>query len=143
MPGSSSAQSLVTFCATCHRDSPPPGLKVTDPVVARFAPVGFQESACFRKSGGKFSCLTCHDPHRETPREAAFFRGVCAGCHGAGRAEKACPVQPAGDCVSCHMPRRIIQRNGIFTDHWSRVVRESGALRDNPPERDLHRLPQR
>jgi hypothetical protein len=123
-PGRSAAQSEVTFCASCHRDSPPPGLKVTDPVVVRFAPVGLQQSRCFRESG-KLSCGTCHDPHGGVSRDPDVYRLACMSCHSARPAAKVCPVRPQGDCVSCHMPRRIVQRNTIFTDHWIRVVRAS------------------
>jgi hypothetical protein len=124
VPGKSSAQSLVTFCATCHRDDPPPGLALTDPVVVRFAPAGFQQSRCFKESGGRLSCVSCHDAHGESSKDPAFYRGVCAGCHGGPASGKpGCPVRPEGDCVSCHMPKAIVQRNSVFTDHFIRIVR--------------------
>jgi len=125
---------MVEFCATCHRSTTPGGLQATDPVVVRFAPVGFRRSRCFRESGGRLSCVNCHDPHGDASHEPASYNQVCARCHDAdvkaavptpaSPADHACPVRPRGNCVSCHMPRRIIQRNGIFTDHWIRVVRE-------------------
>lgn len=90
------------------------------PIAIRFAPVGFQRSRCFRESRD-FSCVTCHDPHGNVRKEPEFYRTVCSGCHGNKPRQTPCPVQPRGDCVSCHMPRAIIQRNGIFTDHWIRV----------------------
>ncbi len=68
-------------------------------------------SGCFRGSGGKLGCISCHDPH-EAPSPAervAFYRDRCLRCHG----ESACslPVDTrrqkiAGDsCINCHMPR--------------------------------------
>ena len=33
-------------------------------------PYRLEQSACFKKSAGALSCLTCHDPHRKVPVEA-------------------------------------------------------------------------
>ena len=41
--------------------------------------------------------------------------------------QKACPVSPATNCVDCHMPRREIRGNGIFTDHWIRRPGSNGT----------------
>jgi predicted CXXCH cytochrome family protein len=45
--------------------------------------VSMQLSACYRKSGGKLSCLTCHDPHQQPGPAAApaYFRERCVSCH--------------------------------------------------------------
>lgn len=71
-------------------------------------------SKCYRSSGGRLSCITCHDPHVEPSREEApgFFREKCLSCH----TEKSCAVpiairqhkDPPDDCSSCHMPKRDI-----------------------------------
>lgn len=67
-------------------------------------------SQCFQKSGGKLSCMDCHDPH-ETPSESekvSFFRGRCLTCHGSGKtecSEKADLRTAVQDsCIQCHMP---------------------------------------
>jgi hypothetical protein len=77
-------------------------------------------SACFKKSGGKFGCTSCHDPHSVPPREEkiAFYRQRCLACHGAGpevdkmsvqapacslpRAERTAK-DPRDNCLLCHM----------------------------------------
>jgi hypothetical protein len=126
VPGRGSAAALVDFCATCHRNTAGVGLKPDDPVVVRFAPIGLRRSRCFRESRGRFSCVSCHDPHGDATHDAASYNQVCARCHegaAARAAGRVCPVQPRGNCISCHMPRQIIQRNSIFTDHYIRVVR--------------------
>jgi predicted CXXCH cytochrome family protein len=120
----SSARAVVDQCATCHRADPPPGLTAADPVVARFAPVGFLRSRCFRESGDRFSCVSCHDPHGDAGSDLNAYRAVCLGCHQQGARSAPCPVQPAGNCVACHMRRQLVQRNSVFTDHWIRVFRE-------------------
>jgi len=71
-------------------------------------------SKCYRSSGGRLSCITCHDPHVEPSREQApgYYRQKCLECH----TEKSCAVplairqrkQPPDDCAGCHMPKRDI-----------------------------------
>lgn len=115
-----SAASEVELCGTCHRKSLPAGVKAEDPVAVRFAPAGFIRSRCFRESRDRFGCSSCHNPHTNAATEPAHYRRVCGGCHGAGPEHSVCPVQPRGDCVSCHMPKKIVQRHSLFTDHWIR-----------------------
>ncbi len=47
-------------------------------------PYRLRQSRCFLESGGRLSCLTCHDPHRRVPEEqrAAQVRAACESCHG-------------------------------------------------------------
>jgi predicted CXXCH cytochrome family protein len=69
------------------------------------------ESRCFRGSGGRLGCTSCHDPHDKPEPAAApaFYRKRCQQCH----EEKPCSLpeaerrrQRADDsCVACHMPR--------------------------------------
>lgn len=63
-----------------------------------------RQSACFRASGGKLTCTTCHDPHVQLSRalSVAKTNGVCAGCHAEIPRIAAHPANR--DCVSCHMP---------------------------------------
>ncbi len=94
-------------------------------------PYRLQQSRCFLESGGKLSCLTCHDPHKRIPErtKAGFFRGVCESCHGreaCTRPEHAAGAGP-GDCVSCHMPKRRTEDvvHVVMTDH--KITRTPGG----------------
>src|SRR6059058_6628228 len=72
-------------------------------------------SKCFRGSGEKLSCISCHDPHVEPrPEEAAaYFKKKCLACH----TEKSCtlPLQirehqrQSDDCADCHMQKRDVR----------------------------------
>lgn len=72
-------------------------------------------SKCYRASGGRLSCITCHDPHVQPTREEApaYFAKKCLTCH----TNQSCKIPleqrlrqtPVNDCAGCHMPKRDIQ----------------------------------
>ena len=69
------------------------------------------ESRCFRASGGRLGCISCHDPHRlpEPAERVSYYRDRCLECH----ADRGCRLPTAvrrersrdDDCIGCHMPR--------------------------------------
>lgn len=85
-------------------------------------------SKCYRSSGGRMSCISCHDPHGQpTSAEApSYFARKCLACHD----NQSCKLplqarmsrQPANDCAGCHMPKRDIQVISHSTATNHRVV---------------------
>jgi predicted CXXCH cytochrome family protein len=79
-----------------------------------------RQSLCFRKSQGRLTCTTCHDPHNAPRGEAAVaqYRARCVGCH-ASIAVAGHPDSSKADCASCHMPRRRAEDavHVSMTDH--------------------------
>jgi len=82
-------------------------------------------SKCYRGSGERLSCVSCHDPHIEPTRAEApeYFRKKCLACH----TEKSCTLplqlrqhqQPPDDCAACHMKKRDVQEisHSSITNH--------------------------
>ena len=114
---------------------------------------GMQASLCFRESGGKLSCLTCHDPHTQPSQTAAasYYRPKCLTCHN----EQSCrlPLRvrgaqtPADDCIGCHMPKRNVTQisHSALTNHRIparegepppplKQEEKEGVIVVNPPE---------
>jgi hypothetical protein len=122
-PGRSTTDEQIRMCGACHR-LPSMGdaglIRVDNPVLVRFQPVGLLQSACFRKSAGALSCVTCHDPHSRASTDQAEYEAVCLSCH-QGPGKMPCKVSPATACLGCHMPRRDVSRGMLLTDHWIRV----------------------
>jgi Tfp pilus assembly protein PilF len=74
------------------------------------------QSKCYRASGGRLNCGSCHDGHSSpTAQEApAFYRSKCVNCH----KEKSCRLSldkrrlttPPDNCITCHMPKHVAPR---------------------------------
>jgi len=88
-------------------------------------------SACYRGSGGKLQCTSCHDPHGlpDSETRVEYYREKCLACH----ATRGCSLpqeerlarQQDESCIACHMPPSLQLANVLhvsFADH--RVLRE-------------------
>ena len=119
------ADSQNRICGRCH------GLDNIDPahpVITRFQPKRLRNSRCFLASRGRLSCTTCHDPHQDVRKDAAFYEEKCQSCH-SGRersvSSKLCPVNRDGGCVNCHMSRDSESMLHVtFTDHFIRILKD-------------------
>jgi len=124
-PARLDANALNQFCGKCHR-MPAPAGKITDwnyPWNVRHQPVYLNQSQCFRKSGGKLTCLTCHDPHELEKKPISFYNSRCTECH--AKTARVCQA----NCVDCHMPLVSPQANLQFTNHWIGVYGAGAKLK--------------
>ena len=88
-----------------------------------------RQSQCFRKSGDKLQCTTCHDPHDPGARN---YNQVCRECH----AQLAVTHTGAADCVTCHMAKRRTDDvvHAVMTDHLIRRTSPVANLLADKPE---------
>jgi len=90
-----------------------------------------RRSACWRKSGGRMCCGSCHDPHVEPADRAAYYRERCLLCHAATLTPS--HRSDTSDCARCHMRSRATTDGAhtAFTDHHIRVrpVEEAASQR--------------
>ena len=129
----------VNLCGECHRLPrlvSGSSINPANPAIVRFQGVGVSMSACYAKGEGGLRCTTCHDPHDRASSDQSHYEAVCLSCHRSSQAQKTCPISPAANCVSCHMPKCNIRGNGVFTDHW---IRKSTAPRADLPKSDAAR----
>jgi len=137
-PRLASAAQTVALCGECH--TAPSKITPDDPGFVRYQASSLVKSRCYTESDQSFSCVTCHDPHRDAAGAAASSRAECLACHPSSRptapdpSAKAsqrwpsCPVKPRGDCLACHMPRvKDAVPRTQFTDHWIRATRDAAA----------------
>jgi len=133
-PKNLSAASLIEFCGRCHRPPAAKGQHIDWTVSwnVRHQPVYLNESACFRKSDGALSCLTCHDPHEAADKKpAAFYNHLCVGCHSSSAPppKPVCQRQTVANCIDCHMPKVSPQSPLQFTNHWIGVYGPGAKLK--------------
>src|SRR5207253_1675948 len=103
----------------------PPGAGYEDKFEIVNQAYRLRQSACFQKSAGRLTCITCHNPH---VKSAVDYRAKCVACHASVKVAKHPGIQ--ADCASCHMPRRRTKDavHVMMTDH--RIQRK-------PPPGDL------
>lgn len=122
------AAELNRFCGVCHRPPAATGVQIDWNFAwnVRHQPVYLSQSACFRKSKGALSCLTCHNPHKALNRESAHYNGICRSCHPQAHSTATLTMR---NCVDCHMPRVSPQPPLRFTNHWIGVYDEGAKLK--------------
>jgi hypothetical protein len=123
-PGQPLDHTLAILMVPPTRESPPD----SDHVQHYFS---MTLSKCYRNTGKKLSCITCHNPHVQPSSQEAptYFRARCLTCHTEGSCTE--PIasrrqtKPADDCLSCHMPKRdvAIISHASLTNH--RIVTTS------------------
>jgi len=138
-PSIASAAEVTNLCAECHRE-PSPGAFAGEPGFIRFQAPTFMKSRCYVESGS-FSCVDCHNPHKDAETSRAVYEAVCLQCHSASkpadtapraepnaRARTICPVNQTRGCLDCHMPKipKAVP-NAEFTDHYIRVRTDAGT----------------
>lgn len=81
-----------------------------------------RKSACFEKSGGKLTCITCHNPHEPARSNDA----ACANCHAKDHGK-------GPSCASCHMAKRRPEDAPLttITDHW--IARNPASIPAHSP----------
>ena len=139
-PSRASAEQITRLCGACHK-ADDPSTSETDPRFVRFQATTLPKSRCYTESRGAMSCITCHDPHRDADRNPLAYETRCLSCHGTASPEPSkenrharllegtrrlpCPVNPATDCLKCHMPKvEGAAPHASFTDHQIRIHRE-------------------
>ncbi len=140
-PTQARGAAIVALCAGCHspRDKDfklSPG----SPDSVRFQGTTLTWSRCYTESGDNLSCVTCHNPHKNADKRREVYERRCLECHGpsnsvppgsdakrgkgARTAASSCPVEPAHNCIECHMPKVTTPvAHAQFTDHFIRVHR--------------------
>lgn len=97
-----------------------------------------RESACFQKSGGRFGCCSCHDPHSmPNPEEkVAYYRARCLSCHADSDcllpADEQAATPADNSCVHCHMPALGASDVAHVSQTDHRILARQEALDDAP-----------
>jgi tetratricopeptide (TPR) repeat protein len=130
--GPASAEDVTIQCRECHivGDATEMQNRREAPIWVRSPGATLTFSRCYTESNGALSCLTCHDPHRDSERSPSYYEMKCLACHSAAKssgesASSVCKVNPKNDCLSCHMPKvRQPVLHTFLTDHYIRVHHE-------------------
>lgn len=128
-PSRLTASEVNQLCGTCHRMPPAAGVETNweNPWNTRHQPVYLSKSACFLKSDGRLSCLSCHNPHSDAKVDV---NQRCARCHEEVKHKTGTGAQ---SCADCHMPEVRPNEWLAFRNHWIGVyampLTQKGSLR--------------
>jgi hypothetical protein len=143
-PAMARGEPVIQLCGQCHtRRSVDVTLEPPSTTEVRFQGTTLPQSRCYRESGGKLDCVTCHNPHRDAETSSEYYEAKCLQCHGsktpasfpasktgAGdtfKARTTCPVESRSGCISCHMPKdKKSVANSEFTEHLISVHHGAG-----------------
>lgn len=95
------------------------------------------QSKCFKKSP-TMDCITCHNPHQDTPQNHMSYSKICMSCHQdskhtATTLQTIAKSKLANNCVECHMPKqdsraiRFQQSNAADVTHYSLRTHKIGT----------------
>jgi hypothetical protein len=139
------SEARLKSCSECHAADG--SIEPADPEFNRAQGTTFLFSRCYIASKDRFGCTTCHDPHKVLDHSIPTYEAKCLGCHasasrppekssstpiaveGTHRSAPGCPVNPAAQCISCHMPKvEDRSRAARFTDHHIRIHGRAGSI---------------
>ena len=137
--GPGSGQAATVQCRDCHivGDASEIQNRREDSIWVRSPGITLTFSRCYTESSGALSCLSCHDPHRDSERAASFYEQKCLACHQTAGLQSGlsanpssrgsvCKVNPTRDCLTCHMPKvPMPDLHTSLTDHYIRVHRDT------------------
>lgn len=68
------------------------------------------QSKCFQKSQ-TMDCITCHNPHQDTPQNQISYSKICMSCHQSTKhtaitLKTISKSRLTNNCVECHMPKQ-------------------------------------
>jgi hypothetical protein len=126
-PGLMNGIELNALCGSCHRaqSSAEETTDLRDPWNSRHQPLLLAVSACFRKSDGRLTCLSCHSPHQPLETNASSYNAACQKCHADVKHEQSVADRA---CAECHMPAVRINANLAFANHRIAVYSPDDAL---------------